>query len=446
MKFVKDISTTLLTQFVGVALGIITSIVIARALQPEGKGIYATILTSAQMATMLGSLGVGKSIVYYLGRKEHERSKLESTALGLGLLNGLLAVIVAIIISLVVHSSILRQASLYVLSIGALLPFLLVFSNYLQGLLRGQEYISDCNWANITNRVVLLIAVSALALLLGLSPGLTLVSVLLGTLCAILVYVLSLRTRGFLLRPGLDLRLARGMLVYGLGYQAYKLTQWSHRRFDIFLVGYFTDAANVGYYSTSANLAQMVWNIPVAVSFVLMPWVAGRTASRAIEGTAIVSRFAFVGMSALGMATAVLAPYLIKFAYGESYLPAVEPLRILMPGIVMSGIFTLLGSYMLGRGRLRQLIAVSAAGFGLNMLLNITLLPSYGIAGAALASSVSYTVTTLITAYLAVHDSDLSVWEIFLPQAKDIPIAVDVLSKARQSLGNVRGALLAGRF
>ncbi|MCI0407917.1 MAG: polysaccharide biosynthesis C-terminal domain-containing protein, partial [Acidobacteria bacterium] len=62
-----------------------------------------------------------------------------------------------------------------------------------------------------------------------------------------------------------------------------------------------------------------------------------------------------------------------------------------------------------GRGRPLPVTLGAAIGFVANVLLNLAWIPRYGILGASLASSVSYTLVTLVVliAYLRISDSRL---------------------------------------
>lgn len=88
-KLFVDIATTLGTRVLLLPLALLSSILLARALQPEGKGVYTTALTVAELATVLCALGVSKAGTYYIaGGREDERA-IRQAAFWLGAVNGL---------------------------------------------------------------------------------------------------------------------------------------------------------------------------------------------------------------------------------------------------------------------------------------------------------------------------------------------------------------------
>ncbi len=87
--------------------------------------------------------------------------------------------------------------------------------------------------------------------------------------------------------------------------------------------------------------------------------------------------------------------------YGNAFVPAVTPLRILLVGIVASSFLQVLSSLLLGSGRLQLLVWATAMGFAINLGLNLVLIPRFGMNGAAVSSAISYSVTGLVLSMVA---------------------------------------------
>lgn len=430
-KFTRDVSTTLATRVLSFGLGIVSSIFIARALQPAGKGLYATVLATVDTATMLGSMGLSKAVIYCLGRKNLDRSCLAGTVEVLAVINGSLAMLIVAVSAFVVRRQVLGEIapSTYLLALP--LAFVGVLFNYAASLLRGEQRIFDCNRATMTQPVVFLAVAGALALI-GLNPTLAVLALLLASLCATGAALLFVNRAGLLVRPAVDIRIIRALAGYGLVYQIYSFLQLMHYRFDIFLVGHFTDAANVGYYSTAVNVAQLVWNMPMAITFVLVPWVANRRKGEAEQGTAAAARYTLALMVLLAAGLGLLATPLVRLAYGIEYLPAVVPLRALLPGIVMNGLVLVLGGHLIGQGELRSLILISATGLVANMALNVWWLPVYGIVGSAWASSVTYSLvgTLALLIFLRSGKGSVRLSDVIIIKRADVQYVLQPVRRA----------------
>jgi O-antigen/teichoic acid export membrane protein len=82
---------------------------------------------------------------------------------------------------------------------------------------------------------------------------------------------------------------------------------------------------------------------------------------------------------------AVLANPICRLIYGTQFASAALPLRLLAPGIALIGIVTLTISLMISRENPRRMVALTATMAGLNVALNLILIPLYNDAGAAAA-------------------------------------------------------------
>jgi len=90
---------------------------------------------------------------------------------------------------------------------------------------------------------------------------------------------------------------------------------------------------------------------------------------------------------------------LIPFLFGDEFADAVPLLYIFMAGMIPNIFVTILASVFAGTGKLRYNLLASLAGFGVALLLYRLLIPSYGLIGGAIASSISYITTGFLGVY-----------------------------------------------
>lgn len=72
-------------------------------------------------------------------------------------------------------------------------------------------------------------------------------------------------------------------------------------------------------------------------------------------------------------------------------------LLALLPGVVAYIAVKVLAAYLVGVGRLRITVIVSLIGLIATLALDFTLIPRLGAVGAAIASSVSYSLSAVVT-------------------------------------------------
>jgi O-antigen/teichoic acid export membrane protein len=93
----------------------------------------------------------------------------------------------------------------------------------------------------------------------------------------------------------------------------------------------------------------------------------------------------------------VLGPRLVRFVYGSEFADAGVALRLILPGVVAYSVVAILSRYIVGRGRPGTSTVVLLLGLFTNVVMNLVLIPRYGILGAAAASSISYAATAVAT-------------------------------------------------
>jgi O-antigen/teichoic acid export membrane protein len=112
--------------------------------------------------------------------------------------------------------------------------------------------------------------------------------------------------------------------------------------------------------------------------------------------------------------------FLLVLWYGPEYEPAAAPLRWVCVGIVMMSLYVLLSRNFTSRNRQGINIFSAYLALGGNLLLNLVMIPRYGIVGAAMATACSYSVATVLLLVLFLRESRLSVSEVLLLKRSDI--------------------------
>jgi O-antigen/teichoic acid export membrane protein len=265
-----------------------------------------------------------------------------------------------------------------------------------EAILRGEQRPNGVNVVTLCYAVLLLATLGLMALTSLLSVELAVVARTCATVLAgLLALLMVVRGRIGIAWPRSDWSVGRALLAYGVPASIATFLQTLHYRVDILFIQSYLESRDVGYYSIATNIGELLWLLPLAISLVLFPRVA---ASRRAAGATETTRLArwTLGLTALAaLLLGVIAELLIVPVYGQAYLPSVRPLRLLLPGLVLMSSAIVLTSLLLGQGRLRGLILVNAASIVTNAALNVLFLPRFGLEGAAIASSISYGLTSL---------------------------------------------------
>jgi len=429
----RNSAITFLSQIFIFALGLTTSIILARALGPTARGIYALIFLIPAVMLKLGSLGIEAANVYFTGSKQYEikdivsNSFFSSISLGLALI---------LLFSGISHFNIFQdflnsnQINPFYLWLAVLtIPFSLL-CGFLRNIFLGKEKIITFNKINIFQSILQLIAIIVFLLILRQGVFGAVFSYVLaisgGTLFAILLIRKITK-----INLSFNRRLFEDSAKYGLKAYFGNLAQFLNYRLDMFLVAAFLAPAAVGYYSIAVVIAERLWMLPGAISVVLFPRVSSLKDAEANSLTPRVARHTFFITFVLALILVFLAKLLIKILFGSVFLPSVTPLLILLPGIIALGGAKTLTADLSGRGKPQFGTYAAFASLAVNVPLNLYLIPEWGISGAAFASSVAYIVATLIVIIAFIKISKKSWFDVLLIKKEDFRDYRDFLLKFR---------------
>ena len=119
---------------------------------------------------------------------------------------------------------------------------------------------------------------------------------------------------------------------------------------------------------------------------------------------------------------------------------------ILVPGIVMLTLSRVCEIYLKGMGRPGVVSAIAVLSFAVNLGANLILIPRLGINGAALASTLSYSLGTCLVLFIFLRDSNFSLFEVVVPRWDDVTKLVNTVtaigfSKAKAWIGDKVGQI-----
>lgn len=164
-------------------------------------------------------------------------------------------------------------------------------------------------------------------------------------------------------------------------------------KLDQALIGLLAAAGNteVGIYAAAMRLVEATMFIPWAFLAAMLPWLARQEA-----GAQALTRGYEVGLKVLavillpiGLGFVLLAAPLIDVLYGDEFAGAVLPLRLLGLTTVLYGLNAFAATVMIAQDRPARFAVLLVGVTGLNVLLNIVLVPRQGADGAAIAALAS---------------------------------------------------------
>lgn len=386
----SDLISTSVAEAGNILLRALISVVLARALGVAGRGEYALIFLIPGIFLSFTSFGLGEASATLIGRKEHPGRDVAGVLnLALALLTFALALVYFPLGGWIRELS-GKGVGAITYALGfAVIPLTLFWGNNASVLL-GLGRVKQVGWGRFGNNAFFL---AGAGVVMALTGPLTVYSalavfVVAGALeIAYLLYFVQ-KDAGFSL--SLKPEILKKQLTFGAKFFVGTVFNQLNRRLDAYLVFYFLGNPGLGIYVVAVGLAEFLLAVPTVYSRVAFS-VSAR--SRGEEGLAVFSSairqtFHLLLLCALGMAF-ILKPA-IGFLYGDSFGSALMPCLILLPGIVALGVSVVLGYVLMGQNLPDKVAMASFISCFFTVILDILLIPRYGVAGASVASSVSY--------------------------------------------------------
>jgi antigen flippase len=393
--FRGKVALTLLTRGLVTGIGLVSSVLTARTLGPEGRGLLAALSVITGLSLQFGNPGLHTGNVYVVSRQPERTARVLGNTLFVSWGAGLLAAMLG------VSAALLRPAwfpglpfPLIALT-AAVLPFQFMILLY-QNTLLGMGETAAFNLFEAANKAITFVLLAGWLLLFGGgAPG---AAVLFAAMAMLFGTASALYCRHRVpFRPAFDRPLFGEMIRYGGRVYLACLLAFLVIRSDLLLVNYFLGTGAAGIYSIAVQIADTLLLLPVTIGMILLPRVAAETGGRQEEVTARVLRHTALVLFALCAAAGILVGPLVRTLYGEAFGGAILATRLLLPGVFALGLNGVLMNHFGGSGMPSVTWIAPAAGLTLNVAANCAVIPRFGIAGAALTSSVAYALMLLLS-------------------------------------------------
>lgn len=219
-------------------------------------------------------------------------------------------------------------------------------------------------------------------------------------------------------RPLFDREISRNFILYGIKIMATNVFTFLSYRADIFFIGYFWSSEPVGWYYVAMVIAEKLHFLTQPTSTILFPAAAHSVSQQ--EKTPILVRVNFFIIFCGAVFIAFFARWLVPLIFSAKYTNSVLPLIILMPGITALTIPKILNSDLAARGLPHISMYVAGIILLVKVVLSVLLIPGMGIAGAALAGSLSYLLAAVIIVIVYRKLTGTPVNELLLLRFRDL--------------------------
>jgi O-antigen/teichoic acid export membrane protein/GT2 family glycosyltransferase len=388
----SDSVRTFVAIVIGTTLVVIGGIVAARVLGPDGRGLFELGRTLPFAVGVPAGLGAGGAAVFLRARGAISRENLFGAAF-ISLAAG--SVMGVVLAAVLLPGSWHDLTDLQVIVSCASVPLI---SFYLEGqsALRGIAHMAAFRRALIAVELLFVVFICSF---LAVSPTLTAALVawtVSWALGAVWVALLLWRSCG---GPRVPTKALRTIAAIGLPQALVALLAQTNLRLDVVVLQALKGSDEVGQFAVAFGAATVITYGGTAIGLMLFPRTAERSGADPAGGaatTAVAVRSA-LALSLAGAAVLALAgPAVIELLMGSAYAPAGTPLRILLPGAVAAAVLIVLQNDLAGRGRFWLVVGIVGTAVAGHAALALALVPALGASGAALSSTLTYSVMSAV--------------------------------------------------
>jgi len=418
LRYAKGVLITLAAKGLAIPIGIASSIITARYLGPEGRGILAVLIVLQGGVALFGSLGLHASSTYFIARDKKDAAVITSNILTSAVGLGLFAALLLYIIGEIQPQIIIGDVDIVYLNIFLIaIPFTFI-AQLLQGVFLAHQKMYEFNLLELLPRALQLLFFVVVLMLLGLGTYEAVLCFVAATVIGGCVYLHRVwETVQFGFR--FDQSLVKKMVQYGIKNYAVSIFLFLVMRMNLMLINYKLGISDTGVYSIAMQIVDVVYLVPSTIALLLFPRVA-ENAEDSGALTAKVLRFSVAAMAVFCVSILLLGGPFIEVFFGPLFSGAAMPLYWLTPGLFSLSLSTIILNDLAGRGLPSIVLGASALALLVNLAIAVPGLDEYGIVGPAIASSVAYIVLLTILLMYFMKRMNIRASELLVLKVSDI--------------------------
>ena len=377
-------------------------LILARGLGPESYGTFSLAFVIFSVGALLSLFGLNIALERYIGiySAKQQEGKLKGaiiSALQIALPLSIIMVIAVVFFSSQIAGLFKSQALLPLIPIFALMIPFFVLTNIFAAVSRGFKNVKyPVLIQNVLSQFLIFILAFA-ALLRGYGLFEISITYLFALIITAVAMFIAVEKKIFSI-IGTRIKavfMKKELFVYSWPLVISSLFGLIIGWTDTLMLGYFKTEEIVGIYNSALPTAYLLLLVPMALTSLLLPVISdffAKNQEKMISQTiSTVTKWIFYVNFPLFLLLLIFPRKVLNLLFGEQYLLAAIPLMILGFGYFMNSIayasFRLIELFKKTKYHFYNNLVAAIV----NVLLNILLIPRYGMIGAAIASATALT-------------------------------------------------------
>jgi stage V sporulation protein B len=383
-------------RFMTVGAGFLTSVVGARLLGADGLGAAGIAVALATVAGVVGNGGINISTIYLIGQRQADARHVLGALIPIGVAGALLAAALLLVAGAAIGPAVGLGGRTDLFAVGAILAAGTVVFEFVGAVVLGLGQTRGYVTSELVRGIgTLVVTTVVLVALLRTDVGFVAASAT-AILAAAALNARRITTVLGVVPPRIDRPLANEALGIGMRGQIGNILQLMNLRLDQLLVPAFLSLSSAGIYLIAVRISEALAQVGSAAASLIFPEVARQADARDTSLTERAVRATTVLIAVAGLALGLLAEPFLAIAFGQPFAEGSLALRILLIAMLPLSIARILAGDLKGRGRPGTVSVAMGIAAVVTVGLDLLLIPRFGIAGAAAASVVAYTLSAAV--------------------------------------------------
>lgn len=426
MSFKRNLISNVIFQIINVIIAFCTSVIVARALGPELQGQSAYFMLIITTICEFADLGINNSTIYFLKKSSYNSSEVIGTNLIFLIANSVF--IGALLLFLRILGVVLSNYSIFVCIVGAtsiIFAYLKVMGSELY---IAREEVYKLNKSLLAFKLMKILVLAILYIwgrfnIQSYLITMNFITIIEGATIFLSIknsYEFSLKMNFQFLRVEIKYAI-KMILAYLFIYLNYKVDQ--------VLIKTMLDDYQLGLYSVAVYLAELLFLIPTCINSALI----GKVSNMKTDFKDVIMKTVKVtfNLSIILSLVGCLCTALVPMVYGAEYATIKITIVILFVGIIFASIGKVAYTYFTMNNKPEVHMYISLATLIINIIGNFMLIPLLGINGAAIASTISYTLYGVIYLVILNKKEYVKYGDMLFITSKDFKDMKAILKKIR---------------
>ncbi len=392
-KYLANTGWMFFEKVLRILLAFTVSIFLARYLGPSDYGLFNYVLSFTGLFTILSSFGIEGILTRELVKSPDKADELLGTCFRLRLIGSFLSIVLTISAAILIEEPLSTLFLIIIISSGTFFQSITVVEQYFQAKVEAKKNViaqSSSFFITSVLKIILILFEQPLVMIVfaHVSEFIFL---------SIGYFIIYFRSGNKFNDWSYSSYSAKKIVKDSWPLMLSGLVISVYMKIDQVMIKNMMTSADVGYYAAAVKLSEAWYFIPMTISASLFPAIINaKSVGRDFYLNRLQKLYDLLAAIAIGIAIpfTIFSDFIIKIVFGSSFMPASSVLTI----YIWAGVGTFLGvassQYLISENLTKLSFYRTLIGMIINVLLNIFLIPRYGINGAAFATLVSYTLAT----------------------------------------------------